>query len=318
MAGDSAQLFAAAKGAVMAFSRSLATCSRRLYALIACTGLDSNRMGAPGFRALARAAAGKPARPLGNARRRCPGGPVPGLAGRRLHQRPDDFRQRRIQREGREWRRAGQMTYGDASRGATGSRSVSAAAGGSGVRAVRAAGRTVCFSTARCAIRRLAATASWPPIPSIIGSCRPTAATAWRDWAARIAPFSRGHAPGAAALSRRGRGPLGLRIGRSLELLPAARFDEFRRACAGRSACTTWSWRWIIRPARAWVVSQGFPETGSGSGAGSVPPGGWRSSSAPGVARRRSRPTCAGAGPAADVRPEQLAPQYPLDGHPWS
>ncbi len=131
-------------------------------------------------------------------------------------------------------------------------------------------------------------------------------------WAARAAAFSAATLPGLPPFQGGAAGLLGYELGRSLEKLPAPRFDEF-----GVPALALGLYDVVValdhQTGQAWVVSQGFPELDP--------------------QRRRQRaagrleeflrllqspsppidaaPTELAAPP---IRPQQLAPQYPLRG----
>ena len=106
MAGDSGELFSATKGAVAAFTRSLAqSLAPAVRVNCVAPGLDPNRMGPTSQRLLATARVERiAARAVGDAGRRGTRGPVSGFAGRQFHHRPGDRRQRRaeVSRHGRE------------------------------------------------------------------------------------------------------------------------------------------------------------------------------------------------------------------------
>jgi para-aminobenzoate synthetase component 1 len=127
--------------------------------------------------------------------------------------------------------------------------------------------------------------------------------------AARTAAFSSATLPGLPPFQGGAAGLLGYELARSLESLPAARFDEF---CMPALALGLYD---VVvafdhQTQRAWVVSQGFPELDP--------------------ARRRQRaerrleeflrilasprPMDAGRPALPSVGREQLAPQYPLEG----
>ena len=97
MEGDSGELFAATKGAIMAFTRSLALSPRpERPGQRPGPRLDQDRLGRVGFVRLARAGPPRDSPgPLGHARRRRPRRPLPGRPRRRLPHRPGPPRQRR-------------------------------------------------------------------------------------------------------------------------------------------------------------------------------------------------------------------------------
>jgi para-aminobenzoate synthetase component 1 len=133
-------------------------------------------------------------------------------------------------------------------------------------------------------------------------------------WAARAATYTTATLPGLPPFQGGAAGLLGYELGRSLEHLPTARFDEF-----GVPALALGLYDVVVafdhQTSQAWIVSQGFPE---------LDPARRRQ-----CAERRLKEFLrllesplppVDAAPATPARPtirrEQLAPQHPLPGIP--
>ena len=99
MAGDSGEMFAAAKGAVMAFTRSLArSLAPEVRVNCLAPGWIKTKWGEHASREWQAASRRRiAAQPLGNARGRCRACPLPRLSRRGVHQWPNHRGQRRYE-----------------------------------------------------------------------------------------------------------------------------------------------------------------------------------------------------------------------------